>query len=380
MIYKPFQDISLSALGFGAMRLPTVQDGGSRVDVAEAERLVRYAYEQGVNYFDTAYSYHEGQSESIMGGILKQFPRDRYYLASKFPGHEIRPSFDVKAIFEEQLSRCGVDYFDFYLLHNVYENSIKVYLDPQWGIIDYLMEQKTAGRIRHLGFSSHGRAETMKQFLDLHGDKMEFCQIQLNYLDWSLQDGQGKYQLLADYGIPVWVMEPARGGSLAKLAPEMEEKLKAARPGESVCAWAFRWLQGLPNVAVVLSGMTTMAQLEDNIKTFSDERLLSDEEMRLIDEAILGLMDLLPCTGCRYCCSGCPQKLDIPLLLSYYNDCRFEPSLIASMAVDAMEPKRRPDTCIGCGACSQACPQGIDIPRALKDFQSILDTIPHWGS
>jgi uncharacterized protein len=380
MLYQNFKGLQLSALGFGAMRLPT---GGDRfstpVNEPEAARIVTCAVEHGVNYFDTAYSYHRGDSERIIGRILKQFPRNRFYLATKFPGHEIRPTWNARAIFDEQLAKCGVDYFDFYLLHNVYESSIKTYLNPQWGIIDYLLEQKKRGRIRHLGLSSHGQLETLTGFLNLYGDQMEFCQIELNYLDWSLQDAKSRYDMLSERGIPVWVMEPVKGGKLARLSSENEARLKAARPDESIAAWAFRWVQGLSNVKMVLSGMSTMPQVEDNLKTFSAKKPLTKDEIKLLEEIAGSMTELLPCTACRYCVTGCPQKLDIPTLLAYYNECRFSPSVVVRDALDAMEPQQRPSACIGCGNCKETCPQKIDVPEALKAFQAILDKLPQRG-
>lgn len=380
MIYQTFKELKLSALGFGAMRLPTIGGTpGAAVDEAEAKRIITYAYEHGVNYFDTAYPYHNGESESVLGSALKQFPRDSYYIATKYPGHEIHVSYDPKATFEEQLEKCCVEYFDFYLLHNIYENSVKTYADSRWGIIDYFLEQKKSGRIRHFGFSAHGDVKTIKEFLDSYGDGMDFCQIQLNYLDWTLQDAKAKYELLSGRGIPIWVMEPVRGGKLASLSPENAAKLKQMRPDESEAAWAFRWLQTLPDVKMILSGMSDMEQVRDNIKTFSSGSSLNTDEVRLIDEVAASMLDLLPCTACRYCCEGCPQKLDIPVLLSYYNDCRFIPSFTSGMKVDALEPEKRPSACIACGECKEMCPQGIDIPEALKAFQGILEKIPHWA-
>ena len=234
MLYKNFQDLRLSALGFGAMRLPTQADGS--IDVARTEEMVRYAMDHGVNYFDTAYPYHGGMSEVVLGQILKQYPRDSFYLADKYPGHQIASSYDPAAIFEDQLKKCGVEYFDFYLLHDVYEKSIETYLDPKWGIIDYFLEQKRLGRIRHLGFSAHGGPDNLRAFLDAAGEHMEFCQIQLNYMDWTLQDAKAKCALLAERNIPVWVMEPVRGGKLASLSEENTAKLKALRPDESIGA------------------------------------------------------------------------------------------------------------------------------------------------
>ncbi|MCL2336800.1 MAG: aldo/keto reductase [Firmicutes bacterium] len=375
-----FNELRLSALGFGAMRLPTIGGApGAGVDETEAKRMIAYAYEHGVNYFDTAYPYHNGESEIVLGNALRQFPRDSYYIATKYPGHEIHVSYDPKATFEEQLAKCGMEYFDFYLLHNVYENSLKTYADSKWGIFEYFREQKRIGRIRHFGFSTHGDAKTIREFLDVYGGEMEFCQIQLNYLDWTLQDAKSKYDLLTERGIPVWVMEPVRGGKLASLTPENLARLKAKRPDESAAAWAFRWLQTLPNVQMILSGMSTMEQVRDNIKTFSTTNPLNADEVNLLAEVAASMLDLLPCTACRYCCDECPQQLDIPTLLTYYNDCRFAPSFMQGMKVDALEPEKRPAACIACGQCKEICPQGIDIPEALQAFQGILDTLPHWA-
>ena len=281
MIYKDFQDLKLSALGLGAMRLPVVGDQGDvPIDEDKTAQMVAYAIENGINYFDTAYGYHGGQSEIVMGKILGSYPRDSYYLATKFPGYDLSNMDKVETIFEEQLKKCGVDYFDFYLFHNVYEKNIDPYLDPKNGILDYLLKQKENGRIRHLGFSAHGRYDTMKRFLDAYGEHMEFCQIQLNYLDWKLQDAKAKVELLNSYHIPIWVMEPLRGGRLASLSQENEDRLKSLRPQEEIPAWAFRFLQSVPGVTMVLSGMSNMEQLEQNVKTFSEELPLNQDEAR----------------------------------------------------------------------------------------------------
>ncbi len=276
MLYNDFQDLKLSALGFGTMRLPLNPDGS--IDEAQTVEMTRYAIAHGVNYFDTAYPYHGGLSEVVIGKALAEFPRESFYLATKYPGHQIAERYDPAEIFEEQLQKCGVDYFDFYLLHNIYEKSIDTYLDPRWGIVDYFLEQKRLGRIRHLGFSSHGSPALLRRFLNAYGEHMEFCQIQLNYLDWTLQDAKTKYELLTERNIPVWVMEPVRGGKLAQLPEAEAEKLKALRPEESVVAWCFRWLQGLPNVTMTLSGMSSMAQMAENIAVYETAQTLSEEE------------------------------------------------------------------------------------------------------
>ena len=223
MLYSDFQGKKLSLLGFGAMRLP---ESDGKVDEAAVEAMVRTAIERGVNYFDTAWPYHAGMSERVMGKVLSKYSRESFYLADKYPGHQIMKDMDPARIFEEQLRRCQVEYFDFYLLHNVYEKSIDTYLDPDLAVLDYFREQKRLGRIKHLGFSTHARLETMERFLDICGEDMEFCQIQLNYLDWTLQDAKAKYDMLTARGIPVWVMEPVRGGKLANFT---DERLSALR-------------------------------------------------------------------------------------------------------------------------------------------------------
>lgn len=376
MIYQEFQGMDLSMLGFGTMRLPLNTDG--TIDEAQTAEMVRYAIEHGVNYFDTAYPYHQGNSERVIGKILKDYPRESFYLADKFPGHQILSSYDPAAIFEEQLEKCGVEYFDFYLLHNVYEKSINTYTDPKWGIVDYFIEQKRKGRIKHLGFSCHGGIPVLDKFLQLYGPEMEFCQIQLNYLDWTLQDAETKCQLLQMWGIPIWVMEPVRGGKLAHLPEEFEAKMRAMRPDDSIPGWAFRWLQGVEGVTVVLSGMSSMEQMVDNVRTFETDRPLGFDEQDVVMEAAETLKSGVPCTACRYCCDGCPRHLDIPELLAIYNDLKVSPTFTVAMRVEALPPEKRPENCIGCGRCARHCPQGINVPRALEDMVNILHTIPSW--
>lgn len=379
MIYSDFHGKKLSLLGFGTMRLPLLQDGSGEVDEEEVCRMVRYAAEHGVNYYDTAYPYHNAKSEIIIGKALKQLPRDSFYLATKYPGHQISASYNPAETFEEQLRKCDVEYFDFYLLHNIYENSIHTYTDPKWGIVDYFVEQKRLGRIKHLGFSTHGLQDTLAAFLDQYGDVMEFCQIQLNYLDWTLQDAKAKYELLTKRGIPVWVMEPVRGGRLADVGEDAKVRLEALRPGESVASWAFRWLQGLPNVKMILSGMSTMEQMEDNVRTFEERKALTEAENQALLEIAEGMKNSVPCTACRYCCADCPKKLDIPKLISLYNDMRFSPSMNVGMTIDALAEDGRPTACIGCGRCAKICPQKINIPEAMKKFSALLETTPHWA-
>ena len=371
MIYRDFQDLKLSALGMGAMRLPVIDGDDSKVDTAAAEEMVAYAMEHGINYYDTAWGYHSGQSELVMGNALKKYPRENYYLATKFPGYDLSNMDKVEEIFEEQLKKCQVEYFDFYLFHNVCEMNIDAYLDEKYGIYEYLIEQKRNGRIRHLGFSAHGSYGVIKRFLDAYGKDMEFCQLQLNYLDWSFQDAKAKVELLKEHDIPVWVMEPLRGGKLASLSEENTKKLREMRPDEETPAWAFRFLQSLPEVKVVLSGMSNMEQLQANIRTYEEDKPLSGEEMKnLLDIADSMLKKkTLPCTACHYCVSHCPQELDIPELLNLYNEhCFTEGGFIAPMALSSYPDDKKPSACIGCRSCEAVCPQQIKISEAMSDF------------
>ncbi len=378
MIYSDFQGEKISRLAFGAMRLPTKED--KSIDEETTRKMIDLAIKNGVNYFDTAYPYHGGMSERVIGKILSQYPRDSFYLATKFPGHQIADRYDPKAIFEEQLEKCRVDYFDFYLLHNVCEVSMPVYTDKKWGIIDYFKEQKRLGRIGHLGFSCHGRPDNLEEFLSLYGQDMEFCQIQLNYLDYTLQEGKKKCEILAKYNIPIWVMEPVRGGKLANLGEKERAVLAKIRPNESPASWAFRWLFDVPGVKVILSGMSSIEQMEDNIRTFSDGTPLCAAEKEILATLAEKMKNSLPCTACRYCCDGCPAGLDIPTLIGAYNDVRYsvEGGLTASMQLDAMPKEKWPTACIGCGACKAVCPQKIDIPQAMADFSATLSKLPNW--
>ena len=371
MIYREFQGEKLSALGMGAMRLPVVDGDDARIDEAAAAAMADYAMAHGVNYYDTAWGYHNGNSELVMGRALARYPRESYFLADKFPGYDLSNMDKVESIFEKQLEKCGVEYFDFYLFHNVCEMNIDAYLDPKYGIFDYLTAQKKAGRIRHLGFSAHGSYAVMKRFLEAYGSEMEFCQIQLNYLDWKFQGAKEKVELLQAYNIPVWVMEPLRGGKLASLAPADEEKLQALRPQEGIPAWAFRFLQSIPAVTVTLSGMPNMEQMQANIRTYETEQPLNENEMQTlltIADEMVGKI-ALPCTACHYCVSHCPQGLDIPNLLALYNEhCFTDGGFIAPMALSAVPEDKRPNSCIGCRSCEAVCPQQIRISEAMADF------------
>lgn len=375
MTYKEFQGLKLSALGLGAMRLPVIDGNDSKIDEAAAARMVDYAMEQGINYYDTAWGYHDGNSEQVIGRALNRHPRSSFYLADKFPGYDLSNMDKTAEIFEAQLKKCGVDYFDFYLFHNVCEMNIDAYLDEKYGVFDYLIKQKENGRIKHLGFSAHGSVPVMKRFLDAYGKHMEFCQIQLNYLDWEFQDARAKVELLNSWNIPIWVMEPLRGGRLAKLPQAQESRLTALRPDENIPAWAFRFLQSIPGVTMVLSGMSDMEQLKDNLRTFETNRPLNTQEMNTLMGVAKDMLaeKRLPCTTCHYCVSHCPQELDIPMLLELYNEHNFTGGgFIAPMALMAVPQEKHPTACVGCRSCEAVCPQQIKISEALADFAQKL--------
>lgn len=378
MIYKAFQDLKLSALGLGCMRLPVVGGDDSVIDTDAAKAMVKTAFESGINYFDTAYGYHNGNSETVMGELLRQYPRESFYLATKFPGYDPANWPCVREIFAEQLQKLQVEYFDFYLFHNVCEMNIDAYLDPKYGIYDYLTEQKKNGRIRHLGFSAHGSLDVMKRFLDAYGKDMEFCQLQINYMDWDFQKAKEKVELLAQHSIPVWVMEPLRGGRLAKLSDTDSAKLKTLRPEETVPGWAFRFLQSIPNVTVVLSGMSNMEQLKANIATFAEDKPLNKEETEMLTGIAEDMLKggTLPCTACHYCTAHCPCELPIPEIIALYNEHKVTSAygfgFIAPMALSAYPEGKKPSACVGCRSCETVCPQQIKISEMMADFSAML--------
>lgn len=372
MICKEFQGLKISALGMGCMRLPVIDGKDADIDEKQTFEMVDLAFSKGINYFDTAWGYHAGNSETVLGKALSRYPRESFFLADKFPGYDLSNMSKVEEIFEKQLEKCGVSYFDFYLFHNVCELNIDSYLNPEYGVFDYLMKQKENGRIRHLGFSAHGSVDVIRRFLEAYGSSMEFCMIQLNWVDEIFQNAADKLDLLREYGIPVWVMEPLRGGSLLKLAPEDEEKLRKHRPDESAREWAFRYILSIPEVVVTLSGMSSFDQMKENIATFEEDKPLSAGELETLRAIAEGMIrgKILPCTACRYCTSYCPKGLDIPKLLSLYNENRFTGGgFLAPLGIMALPEDKRPQACIGCRKCEKVCPQTIMISEIMKEMK-----------
>lgn len=373
MLYKDFQGKELSALGFGCMRFPTLNGDSGQIDEPAVRAMVRRAMDAGINYYDTAWVYHKGNSERVISEALREYPRDSYYLATKLSAFEAEVCRDAAAYFEKQLATCGTDYFDFYLLHCVQEENIDWYLSKEYGVIPYLKAQKAAGRIRHLGFSCHCSLGTLERMLDECGEDMEFCQIELNWYDWQYQRAAEKVALLQSRHMPIWVMEPLRGGKLAELSAQDTQTLKKLRPDEGIPAWGFRFLQGVDGIGMILSGMSNAEQLEDNLKTFETEVPLTDTErdtlLAVAARMIAG--GTVPCSACRYCCEGCPAGLDIPALIKLYNDHILTKD--NPLPADAFRELASPADCLACQNCERHCPQGIRISEVMAAFAAKLE-------
>lgn len=366
MYYKSFQEMSISALGMGGLRFPAVPGKINEIDRKRGAALIDTAIKNGINYFDTAYTYQNGDSERFLGEALAEYPRDSYYLATKYYAAAGKRIEDV---FEEQINRCRIDYFDFYLLHSLDENYIEDYMDEKKDNLGFLLKQKKAGRIKKIGFSSHGSLEVLKRFLDWY-DGFDMALIQLNYLDWTLLDGKRQYELLTEHGIPVWVMEPMKGGRLSVLNERAVRILKEASPDRSVSSWGFRFLMGLPNVQTILSGMSDIEQLKDNCATFGECDPLNEQEKAVLKEVSeVFLKDLgVPCSACRYCCETCPAGLNIPLLIQGYNEYRISGE---TWKIAELERTKGPGECLGCRKCLSHCPQKIDIPGIMREYARI---------
>lgn len=377
MIHSKFGDLEISQLAMGSMRLPRTGDDDADIDVAQSKEMVAAAFDGGINYFDTAWGYHGGNSELVMGELLSDYDRDCFYLATKFPGYDSENWDKVEEIFNKQLEKCKVDYFDFYLIHNVCEMNIDAYLDDEkYGIVTYLRKMRDEGKIKHLGFSVHAQKKDFDRFLDKYGEYMEFCQIQLNWFDWNFQDAKYKVNRLNELGIPIWVMEPLRGGKLASVPKELMAPLEKLRPGVSAVEWSMRFLQSIPGVTTILSGASDLTQMKDNLRIFSTSEPLTSAEMAALLEVGSKLSDnSVPCTACNYCASYCPQELPISHLIFLYNQRIFtgQGDFIVPMALGVLGEDKQPSACIGCRSCEAVCPQSIPIADVMSDFAKLLD-------
>ncbi|MBQ9337028.1 MAG: aldo/keto reductase [Lentisphaeria bacterium] len=348
------------------MRLPTLSPDKPDIDYATAKKMIASAMKAGCNYFDTAYMYHGGRSEKCLGELLQDYSRDSYYLTDKMPVWFARTPADLERIFNEQLERCKTTYFDFYLVHSLGAANWK--MAKRLKAYDFLAQKKKEGKIRKLGFSFHDTPELLAEIVKAH--PWDFVQLQLNYLDWELYRSREQYEIATKAGLPVIVMEPLRGGALASLSPDAVEILRKAEPGLSTASWAFRYLAGLPNVLCILSGMTLPEHVEDNIRTFSPIKPLSESDRKTLDEALAAYRKRLavPCTSCKYC-MPCPVGVEIPKIFGLYNQYKISGNKwLFSNNYSSIPEDARADACVNCGKCMKQCPQKIKIPDMLRQI------------
>lgn len=399
---SPKNGEKVSLLGYGCMRWPMKkgEDGKDHIDQETVNEMVDYAYRNGVNYYDTSPAYLQGQSEEAAGIALSRYPRESYYIATKLSNFN---NFSREAglkMYRDSQKALRTDYFDYYLLHAIgtsgFEGFEERYINN--GLLDFLLEERVAGRIRNLGFSFHGRKEVFDQFMELHEKyHWDFVQIEMNYVDWEHAkvpenvNADYLYEELAKRNIPATIMEPLLGGRLAKLPDAIAEKMKEREPQMSIASWAFRFCGSYPNILTVLSGMSSMDPLIENVETFSHFKPLNDEEKAFLME-MANLMEdypTVPCTACSYC-MPCPYGIDIPTIFRHYNDHVNSGEIAQSCEQDhfqrlkrrylvsydrAVETVRQADHCIGCGQCRPKCPQSIDIPRALRRIDRYVENL-----
>ena len=391
----------VSLLGYGCMRWPMKKgsDGKDHIDQDAVNEMVDYAYRNGVNYYDTSPAYLQGQSEAAAGMALSRYPRDSYYIATKLSNFGDASREAGLKMYHDSMKDLRTDYFDYYLLHAIggsYEQFEKRYMDN--GLLDFLLAEREAGRIRNLGFSFHGRKEVFDQFMELHEKyHWDFVQIEMNYVDWK--HAKAPMNVNADYlydelhkrGIPMTIMEPLLGGRLANLPDAVAAKMKEREPQMSLASWAFRFCGSYPGILTVLSGMSSMDPLVENVETFSHFKALDEEELGFLQE-MADLMEnypTVPCTGCTYC-MPCPYGIDIPTIFRHYNNAVNAGDIAQSCEQDhfqrlkrrylvsydrAVESVRQADHCIGCGQCKPHCPQSIDIPRELKRIDRYVEKL-----
>ncbi len=368
---RKFKDLSVPLLGFGCMRLPM---RGEEVDMNELEKMVEYAMQHGANYFDTAYMYVDGKSEIAMGKVLSNYKREDIILADKSPAMYMKSKDDVKRIFEEQLKKCKTDYFDFYMVHNINKNTIDNYRNFE--MFNQLNEFKKQGLVKYVGFSFHGTPEMLREVAPEH--PWDFAQLQINYLDWDVVKAHEQYDIVQAQKIPVTVMEPLRGGGLVNLSEKAAAKLKELYPDTTPAAFGLRWAASRSNVITVLSGMSNLKQMQENIQTFIDYKDMTEAEIKAADEIakIIQSQGEINCTACKYCTEVCPRGINIPAAFALYNQYKVTNNKgIFSMYYSTLGESEKPDKCIKCGLCNKNCPQSLDIPNLLAKVEKTYSDI-----
>jgi predicted aldo/keto reductase-like oxidoreductase len=362
--------IETSLLGYGCMRFPTTAEG--KIDREQAEKLLDTAYARGINYFDTAYMYHDGESESFVGEAMKKYDRSSFYFATKLPLWEVNTLEDVDRLFNEQITKLQTDYVDFYLMHAISKERWDKMLEL--GVVKRLEELKAEGKVKYLGFSFHDSYEVFEEVLRYRD--WDFCQIQLNYMDTEIQAGMKGYALTEELNIPLVIMEPVKGGSLACFADDITAKFRALDPNASTASFALRWIGSLPNVKVVLSGMSNMEQVEDNLNTFGDFKPMNETELATIKEIVELINSRVQngCTGCSYC-MPCPAGVDIPGNFRAWNTYHMYQNynMVKGSWERGLGDEKQAKNCIKCGKCEKVCPQKIQIRADLEKVQADLD-------
>lgn len=363
VVKRKFKSLEIPLLGFGCMRLP--MNKNNEVDMTELEKMVEYSMNHGANYFDTAYMYVDSKSETVMGKVLKKYKREDFILADKSPIYKMKTIEDVRRIFNEQLKKCQVEYFDFYMCHNINKNTVDTY--RKVNMYDELLKLKQEGKIKYLGFSFHGTPEILKEVVKEH--KWDFCQLQINYLDWEVVKGKEQYEIAQSAGIPVTVMEPLRGGGLVNLSEKSLSRLKESYPDTTPAEFGLRWAASRKNVITVLSGMSNLEQMKQNIETFINYKDMTPEEEKVADEMarIIQSQGEINCTACKYCCEVCPKGINIPAVFSLYNQYKIvKNKMMFGIYYETLSDDEKPEQCIKCGLCNKNCPQNLEIPQLLE--------------
>lgn len=374
VVRRKFADTDMPLIALGCMRLP-MRD--KKIDMVELDKMVEYAMEHGANYFDTAYMYVDGKSENAIGEILKKYPRESFILTDKCPAYLVNSPSDVRKLCEEQLKKCQVKYFDNYMVHNINKNTLGNYRDNN--MYDELLKLKKEGLIKHVGFSFHGDPQMLKDVINEH--KWEFCQLQLNYLDWEVVNADELYRIADEAKVPVIVMEPLRGGVLCNLPDKANQKLKKECPDDTPASFGLRWAAGKNRVFTILSGMSNLQQLKENVDTFVNYRAITEREEKIAHEIaqIIQSQGAISCTACKYCMEVCPRGINIAAIFGLYNIYKgsTQPSrdFLFTYNYRALDESTRADKCIDCGLCCKNCPQNLEIPKLLKEVQNTVEKV-----